>query len=160
MPAFKDITGERFGRLIVLEVFRRGKQTKWWVQCDCGVKKTVLGSSLRAGVSRSCGCQRTELFRQRVTTHGDSWKDRRSPEYKAWVNMRGNCHPRFKHHAIYADKGIVVCEAWHDYETFLDDVGKRPGNNYRLLRKDTAVGYQPDNCAWVKNTGRTRGKKK
>ena len=60
MPPFKDLTGQRFGRLIPL---RRQDKTKgerkhiaYICRCDCGNEKQVLAVSLRGGTTVSCGC--------------------------------------------------------------------------------------------------------
>lgn len=55
----KDLTGKRFGRLVVLENI--GRKTKspnvyWKCQCDCGNIKDVRGDYLRNGGTSSCGC--------------------------------------------------------------------------------------------------------
>lgn len=56
-PAYKDIEGEVFGLLTVLNY--EGNDEKhnalWRVRCECGNIKTVLGYELRRGLS-SCGC--------------------------------------------------------------------------------------------------------
>jgi hypothetical protein len=58
MPNVIDETGNRYGGLLVLE--RAGcteaKKAKWLCQCDCGNTATVVGSGLRNGVRKSCGC--------------------------------------------------------------------------------------------------------
>jgi len=55
---YKDITGERFGRLIVIAPSGTDKHNKklWLCKCDCGKEITTRGSRLRAGRVRSCGC--------------------------------------------------------------------------------------------------------
>ena len=57
-----DLTGQRFGKLLVLqrgeyhiEPSGRGVIT-WICQCDCGTIKSICGSSLRKGKTKSCGC--------------------------------------------------------------------------------------------------------
>lgn len=65
MPAAKDISGARFGRLTVL---RRNPEphispsdcryTRWDCLCDCGREITVLRTALRPNAS--CGCARRE----------------------------------------------------------------------------------------------------
>ena len=50
-----DLTGKVFGRLTVLR--RSMEDAKWVVQCSCGsLPCRVAGSSLRNGLTRSCGC--------------------------------------------------------------------------------------------------------
>ena len=61
----KDMTGRRFGRLVVIgESNRRNKSrgVYWNCKCDCGQNKEIDGSSLRRGVTKSCGC----LAKERV----------------------------------------------------------------------------------------------
>jgi len=65
----KDLTGQRFGRLLVIErlapetIFQPlgDKRALWQCQCDCGKQCVVRGSDLccksRPGI-RSCGCLR------------------------------------------------------------------------------------------------------
>ena len=79
MPKALDLTGQRFGRLVVT-----GKAPKhytsgghpvvmWFCDCDCGTKGiSVSSNALRQGKAISCGCWRTERshfskFKQRTT---------------------------------------------------------------------------------------------
>lgn len=58
----KDITGERFGRLLVIgRTHNIGKDTAWLCKCDCGNYKSVRTSGLKTGDYVSCGCKRKEL---------------------------------------------------------------------------------------------------
>ena len=58
-----DITGQRFGRLVVLdyEGFIR-REAMYRVKCDCGQEFVTHGKSLRKGLTRSCGCYNRERF--------------------------------------------------------------------------------------------------
>jgi len=52
-----DHGGQRFGRLIVIgRAGSAGGVATWNCLCDCGKGKTIRGSSLRRGFTRSCGC--------------------------------------------------------------------------------------------------------
>ena len=55
---YKDISGQRFGHLVVIEPAGRKKDRSilWLCQCDCGNKTIVGGCSLRNGHTTSCGC--------------------------------------------------------------------------------------------------------
>ena len=56
-----DLTGQRFGRLVVIGRAAKlmyGKHVAWICQCDCGATTTTIGGSLRKGVVNSCGCLR------------------------------------------------------------------------------------------------------
>ena len=48
----KDITGQKFGKLIVI---KRSGINKWLCGCDCGNEKVVDRNSLITGGTRSCG---------------------------------------------------------------------------------------------------------
>lgn len=55
---FKDLTGQRFGKLIVLsrEENNRYNHICWKCQCDCGGIIIVDSANLRNGNTTSCGC--------------------------------------------------------------------------------------------------------
>ena len=51
-----DLTGKRFGRLVVLESVRRDGKLKWRCKCDCGKICETSESLLISGRTQSCGC--------------------------------------------------------------------------------------------------------
>ena len=60
---FKDITGQRFGRVVAIcpdDLF----PGRWYCKCDCGVKFYANGTDLRRGRTTSCGCLRQEMCRE------------------------------------------------------------------------------------------------
>ena len=61
--ARSDITGQRFGRLFVVELGTstnsRGERY-WDCLCDCGNHTTAMFSSLSSGKTQSCGCLKRE----------------------------------------------------------------------------------------------------
>lgn len=66
MPKFIDLTGKRFGRLIVLGLDKEKSTTKvkyWICRCDCGNIISVRGGSLTCSNrhTRSCGCLNKEI---------------------------------------------------------------------------------------------------
>ena len=62
MSNFQDLTGQKFGRLTVLErAESKGKRTYWRCKCDCGNECTVVGTNLRSGHTKSCGCLVSEV---------------------------------------------------------------------------------------------------
>jgi hypothetical protein len=64
MPKKIDLTGQRFGRLVVIEpAENKGKRTQWKCLCDCGNEYIGLTDSLRSGRLQSCGCLRKESAR-------------------------------------------------------------------------------------------------
>jgi len=61
-----DFTGQRFGRLICLERVKDGRTTKYVCYCNCGKETTVLHDHLKYGRTKSCGCIRREVSRNRA----------------------------------------------------------------------------------------------
>lgn len=61
MPIRKDITGQRFGMLTVIEFSHSVSRKSLWIcECDCGEKKPVWLQSLNNGDTVSCGCKRSK----------------------------------------------------------------------------------------------------
>src|SRR5262245_23114078 len=92
-----DLVGKVFGRLtVVARAENRGKQPCWLCRCSCGEVRTVRGSDVRAGTSKSCGCLRRELASQsakrRFTRHGHARAGKQSRTYRSWIAMRQRCN--------------------------------------------------------------------
>lgn len=52
----KDLTGRRFGRLVVLEFSHTDRHSYWKCKCDCGNEVIACSDVLQSGLKRSCGC--------------------------------------------------------------------------------------------------------
>jgi len=65
-----------------------------------------------------------------------------------WMAMLNRCKPHFQDRAIYYDKGIRVCDRWHKFENFLEDMGNRPSPHHSIGRIDGSKGYEPGNVRW------------
>ena len=49
----------------------------------------------------------------------------------------------------YGGRGIVVCERWHDFAAFRDDMGDTFRPDLELERADNEAAYSPSNCKWA-----------
>lgn len=66
MPAFKDLTGERYNMLVAVRRADTKGKVKWICKCDCGSEATVQGDSLASGKSKSCGCLKSKASSNRM----------------------------------------------------------------------------------------------
>ena len=63
----RDLTGERFGSLVVLgPAGKDGKKRLWRCQCDCGRETVVWQSNLLDGHTKSCGCLQRQTYRENL----------------------------------------------------------------------------------------------
>lgn len=62
MGKFIDLTGQKFGKLLVLERAENRiqpsgqKKTQWLCKCECGKNIVVAMTHLKSGHTKSCGC--------------------------------------------------------------------------------------------------------
>lgn len=145
-PYNQDITGQRFGKLVVtgpaptLVVGPKRSHRMWAVRCDCGVEKAVKRMALGAGL-KSCGCgqapkplgfgvaQQNRIlanYRRQARLRGFTWE---LTEEQASNLFRGDCH---------------YCGATPT------NVARPQANSGEFVyngidRKDSSLGYTPEN---------------
>jgi len=70
MGKFIDETGNRYGRLVVLEeAGRQNGKVLWKCQCNCGNTTIVQGNNLRQGITKSCNCLQKDRASETLTVN-------------------------------------------------------------------------------------------
>ena len=148
----KDISGQRFGRLLVVR--RAGSNASgstWFCLCDCGKETSVSACNLKSENVRSCGCLFSEKVLTMNKTHGHRSLHgvrKRTPTYVSWYAMLDRIRCKTYHgHARYAD--IKVCDRWLSFENFIADMGERPLGKTLDRYPNPAGNYEPGNCRWA-----------
>ena len=152
----RNLIGEQFGRLVVLERVENGKHghPRWLARCECGELTTVLGYNLHSGRSNSCGCLSRERTSETHATHGMS----DTAVYRIWRDMVRRCtdpnRASWKH---YGGRGISVCQSWMTFENFYADMGTPPPGA-SIDRIDNDNNYCPNNCRWATQAEQSRNR--
>jgi len=151
MKRFIDLTGQKFNELTPIRYVGSNKwgNALWLCKCDCGKDKIILGSDIKRGRSKNCGCSKLK--------HGHTKDGKPSKTYKSWDGMIQRCTNRnAENYEYYGGRGITVCDRWLEpngkgFINFLTDMGEKPKgksldrvNNNKLIN-----GYSPDNCRWA-----------
>lgn len=157
---FKDLTGQIFGRLIVVKFSHAKKYKNYWeCLCTCGNIKIISRSDLLQGKIKSCGCIKKEqiILKNKTVfkTHGLS----HSRIYNIWSAIVQRCtNPNSVHYAAYGGSGIKLCEQWQTFDGFYKDNGESyfkhveefGEKNTSFDRFPNQIGnYEPENTKWA-----------
>lgn len=144
---FIDISGQKFGKLLVLEVHSTENTTKWKCLCDCGNIAIVSGSKLKNGHTSSCGCLKKGKYSKYENLIS---KDTYKRLQKEWYSMRNRCKEDYHCSNAYYEKGIKVCDEWKEQGNFIDwALNNGYSDELSLDRIENSKGYFPENCRWA-----------
>jgi hypothetical protein len=156
-----DLTGRRFGRLVVCEQVPSEKsggttRRRWHCRCDCGGENVVTTDRLTAGKTRSCGCLAREMAVERRRLFDEARVlgfETSSPSFSWWRGavLRATV-------AVTDCAAVQIDQRWlgpGGYGRFLADMGEAtPGT--QLVRVDRDAPYSKTNCLWT-CAGRLQG---
>jgi hypothetical protein len=102
-----NLIGQVFGRLTVIAL--AGKDpTTWLVRCEDGTEFVTLGAPLKDGRTRSCGCLKSDMAKERCGAKSPSWKGGRRIDGSGYVYLTDKTHPRSNQGYVY--EHILVME--------------------------------------------------
>lgn len=132
MPRGEDLTGRRFGRLIVIK--DTGKRDKnyykiWLCQCDCGNTIEANTHRLKIGHTTSCGCA---LKESRQKNAAKATKVHIEHSIKDGTNLEAIARTRPNRQSISGVRGVSWDKSRHKWRAQL----KFRGKNYSLGRFD------------------------
>jgi hypothetical protein len=141
MSSKKDLTGQRFGRLIAsyLNPKRGSKgQRRWNCTCDCGGSTVARGGDLIQGLTKSCGCLKVEKCRE-------VGKATAKRPYESLYNrfVRTNEKRNVEVSVTYED--FLRMTEW-DQCHYCSSALNWKGQGYNIDRADNEIGYTLANC--------------
>lgn len=156
-----ELTGRRFGKLVVLkrEQNEPKKHARWLCRCDCGKEVIIQSHCLIQRSQQSCGCLLAEMH----LTHGKT----NSRLYNVWNCMKQRCgNPNNHNYKEYGERGISVCDEWkcnfEAFEKWSLENGYNPNakrGECTIDRIDVNGNYEPSNCRWVSMKVQSKNKR-
>jgi hypothetical protein len=152
-----DEVGNRYGNLVVLRQADQGKYCLWkWIcRCDCGNEKTIVGTYLRNGHTKSCGClphakgDKHQTFKGHKDIAGFFWgkikksAKKRQLEFNITIEYIWDLYLKQEKKCAISGENLKMTNSFSDTQTNED------AQTASLDRIDSSKGYVIGNVQWV-----------
>lgn len=148
MGAKRNILGQKFNKLTVIEELGSRKPGKiyWKCRCDCGNIVEVCTGNLTTNQVKSCGCFN---IKHNMTN---------SKFYAVWSVMKYRCKDLTNEG--YGGRGITYDSSWEHFENFYNDMFSTYAEGLSLDRIDNNGNYSKENCRWTTRQIQSRNMRK
>lgn len=151
----KDEVGNRYGKLTVTKYSKNDHRQRalWICKCDCGNEIEEQGARLRRGVKTHCGCQKSDLYKNKNIKETDLIP------VSYWNRVKKNAETRnfeFKisiediHNKYIEQNGICALSGVEMFPP--KNLHNKNPNKASLDRIDSTLGYTKDNIQWITST--------
>lgn len=142
----QDLQGQKFNKLTALKFTKIDSNHNkiWLFSCECGIQKEIVGSRVKCGQVKSCGCSHKEnaivQSKKRMRDPLEKAKDELFTDYKRDAKKRGLLFVLNKEHFQFLiSNKCHYCDA--------SPLSDRYGLKFNGIdRKNSAEGYTQENC--------------
>jgi hypothetical protein len=150
MSNFINLKGQKFNRLLVVDIHDKNKNgtIRYLCKCDCGENTIVQSSKLRNGWTKSCGCLQKEV----VSANSSKHNLHKHKLYYVYACMKDRCsNKNNKRYKNYGARGIAVCDEWkNDFKSFYNWAMSNGYNEgLHIDRINNNGNYDPSNCRFI-----------